>query len=151
MHFTTFPKIHIGLHTTDLEAAIAFYTHLFGTAPAKTRPGYAKFLLNAPPLNLALTERPEAATHPGHFGLQVASTDEVLARQVELEAHYPVRAEMDVRCCYARQDKFWVSDPDGNRWEVFVFHEDTETNDPQYARAAATPAVATAPCCSPNT
>ena len=72
MSFMTFPKTHIGLHTTNLDAAIAFYTDLLGTAPAKTRAGYAKFLLNAPPLNLALTGRAGAAVlqsepliHPG--------------------------------------------------------------------------------------
>ena len=148
MSFTTFPKTHIGLHTTDLEAAIAFYTQLFGEAPVKTRPGYAKFLLNAPPLNVALTEHATATAHPGHFGIQVGSTDDVLARKTALEAHYPVRVEMSVQCCYARQDKFWVEDPDGNQWEVFVFHEDVETNDPKYQPVAVADTTA---CCGPNT
>ena len=147
MSFTTFPKTHIGIQTAHLEEAIAFYTHLFGEAPDKTRPGYAKFLLNAPPLNLALTERSEAVPHPGHFGLQVSTVDEVLARKTALEAHYPVRAEMDVRCCYARQDKFWAVDPDGNKWEVFVFHEDVEVNDPPYQRSASEAVAVSADAC----
>ncbi len=141
MPFTTFPKAHIGLRTTQLEAAIAFYTDLFGVPPVKIRRGYAKFLLNAPPLNLALSETSEAVRHSGHFGIQVATTDDVLTRKAALEARYPVRVEMNVSCCYARQDKFWVRDPDGNEWEVFVFHEDVEDDDSQ---AAAVPSGAQA-------
>lgn len=148
MSFTTFPKAHIGLQTTDIEAAIAFYTHLFGEAPVKTRPGYAKFLLNAPPMNVSLNERSGATASPGHFGIQVATTDDVLARKTALEAHYPVETEMSVQCCFARQDKFWATDPDGNRWEVFVFHEDVEENDPKYQRAEPQAVgVATEACC----
>ncbi len=151
MSLMIFPKTHIGLHTTQMDTAITFYTHLFGAPPAKTRPGYAKFLLDVPPLNVALTERAEAVKHPGHFGIQVATSDDVLARKKALEAHYPVREEMAVRCCYALQDKFWVTDPDGNEWEVFVFHEDVEENDPKYQGAAPQVVASGADqCCAPG-
>ena len=147
MAFTTFPKTHIGLQTRDLEAAITFYTHLLGMPPAKVQPGYAKFLLDAPPLNLALTAHPTATAHPGHFGLQVATTEDVVARHTALAVHYPVQIEQDVRCCYARQDKVWVTDPDGNRWEIFVFHEDVDVNDPPYQRTLPQAVAASEPSC----
>ncbi len=150
MSFSTYPKAHIGLQTSDLEAAIAFYTQLFGEAPVKTRPGYAKFLLNSPPMNVSLNEHSRVVASPGHFGIQVATSDDVLARKAAMEAHYEVEEEMSVQCCYARQDKFWATDPDGNRWEVFVFHEDVEENDPQYQTTSQAVGVAAEACCGPN-
>ena len=150
MNFSTYPKAHIGLQTSDLEAAIDFYSCLFGQAPVKTRPGYAKFLLDAPPMNVTLNEHSHSVTYPGHFGIQVSTTDDVLALKTVLEANYEVDVEMSVQCCFARQDKFWVSDPDGNRWEVFVFHEDVEENDPKYQRTPAAVGVAAEACCTPE-
>ncbi|ETX05267.1 MAG: hypothetical protein ETSY2_23970 [Candidatus Entotheonella gemina] len=151
MSFSTYPKAHIGLQTSNLEAAIDFYTHLFGEAPVKTRPGYAKFLLNSPPMNIALNEHSRVVPSPGHFGIQLATTEDVIARKAAIEPHYEVETEMSVQCCYARQDKFWATDPDGNRWEIFVFHEDVEENDPQYQRTVPQAAgVAAQACCGPD-
>jgi catechol 2,3-dioxygenase-like lactoylglutathione lyase family enzyme len=120
---------HLALTVSDVERSSRFYSELFGTAPTKVRPGYAKFEVREPALNFTLNEgRP--GNGPGafnHAGIQVGSTEEVLATQERLRAAgLAAFEEMDTTCCYARQDKVWVRDPDGNAWEVFVTHEDAE-------------------------
>jgi catechol 2,3-dioxygenase-like lactoylglutathione lyase family enzyme len=99
-----------------------FYRSLFGVEPVRVRPGYAKFDLDEPPLNFALNEVPiESPGALNHLGIQVASTEDVMAAKQRLEASGLVTFdEMHTTCCYALQDKIWVTDPDGNRWEVFV-------------------------------
>lgn len=114
---------HISLDVQDLDRSVEFYSAFFGEQPAKVRPGYAKFSLTTPPLNFAMNEKPGLAKGGSlsHLGLEVASTKEVLDAQSRLErAGIAVRAEMGTTCCYAEQDKIWVTDPDGNPWEVFV-------------------------------
>ena len=122
-------KPHLALTVTDVERAIPFYSALFGTEPAKLRPGYAKFEVAEPALNFTLNAG-ELGDAPGafnHGGIQVASTTEVLAAKDRLvSAGLAAFDEMDTTCCYARQDKIWVRDPDGTPWEVFATHEDTE-------------------------
>src|SRR5713226_6953785 len=116
-------KPHISINVRNVERSIAFYRAMLGIEPLKVRTGYAKFDVQNPPLNLALNEVP-ALKEPGalsHLGLQVASTDDVLAMRLRWKAAGLVtRDEMDTDCCYAKQDKTWVHDPDGNEWEVFV-------------------------------
>jgi catechol 2,3-dioxygenase-like lactoylglutathione lyase family enzyme len=114
---------HISLDVRDLTQSVEFYSALFGQRPVKERPGYAKFSLTEPPLNFSMNEH--ADVKPGgylsHLGFEVLSSEEVLEAQARLEASgISVRAEMSTTCCYAEQDKIWVSDPDGNAWEVFV-------------------------------
>jgi predicted enzyme related to lactoylglutathione lyase len=119
---------HLALTVTDVERSIPFYEALFGTAPEKVRPGYAKFSIAEPALNFTLSqgERAELGAF-NHAGIQVGSTDDVLAARLRLtKAGLAAFDEMDTTCCYARQDKIWVHDPDGTPWEVFVTHEDTE-------------------------
>ena len=119
---------HLALTVTDVGRAIPFYEALFGTAPEKVRPGYAKFSVSEPALNFTLNEgaRSELGAF-NHAGIQVASTDDVLAAKLRLvKAGLAAFDEMDTTCCYARQDKIWVRDPDGTPWEVFATHEDTE-------------------------
>jgi catechol 2,3-dioxygenase-like lactoylglutathione lyase family enzyme len=119
---------HLALTVTDLQRSLPFYRALFGVEPSKVRHGYAKFELTDPALNFTLNEGERSA--PGalnHAGVQVASTDEVLAARLRLKNEgLATFDEMDTTCCYARQDKIWVHDPDGNPWEVFVTHEDVE-------------------------
>jgi len=119
---TTILKAHIALNVGDIERSIDFYRTMLGIEPAKVRPGYAKFDVQNPPLNLTLNAG--AAGGPGtlsHLGLQVAKTDDVLAlRNRWAAAGLEVRDEMQTECCYALQDKAWVQDPDGNEWEVFT-------------------------------
>jgi catechol 2,3-dioxygenase-like lactoylglutathione lyase family enzyme len=120
-------KPHISINVRNVERSIAFYRQMFGIEPAKVRTAYAKFDVQNPPLNLALNEVPNLAG-PGalsHLGLQVASTEDVLAmRKQWAEAGLITRDEMNTNCCYATQDKTWVTDPDGNEWESFVVLQD---------------------------
>src|SRR5262249_19649716 len=119
-------KAHVALNVRDVTASVEFYRKLFGIEPVKLRLGYAKFDVQNPPLNISLNESP--VTAPGalsHLGIQVASTDDVLAiRKQWNEAGLATRDEMQTTCCFAKQDKTWVQDPDGNQWEVFVVLED---------------------------
>lgn len=120
-------KPHLSLDVSDLEASLAFYTRFFGAEPAKRRPGYAKFDLREPALNLALVEHAPQGRNVNHFGIQVESSSDVAAAQARLEASGLLdRVEEGTTCCYARQDKVWAVDPDGNRWEVFVVLEDAD-------------------------
>jgi catechol 2,3-dioxygenase-like lactoylglutathione lyase family enzyme len=120
-------KPHISINVRNVERSVAFYRQMFGIEPSKVRTAYAKFDVQNPPLNLALNEVPNLAG-PGalsHLGLQVASTDDVLAiRKQWAEAGLITRNEMNTNCCYATQDKTWVTDPDGNEWESFVVLQD---------------------------
>jgi predicted enzyme related to lactoylglutathione lyase len=119
---------HLALTVTDVERSIPFYEALFGTAPEKVRPGYAKFAVAEPALNFTLNEGERQSLGAfNHAGVQVASTDDVLAAKERLvAAGLATFDEMDTTCCYARQDKIWVHDPDGTPWEVFATHGDSE-------------------------
>lgn len=120
-------KPHLSLDASDLDASIAFYAKLFGAEPRKRRPGYAKFDLAAPALNLALVEQPPSGRNVNHFGIQVDSSEAVAAAAGRLqEAGLLDLVEAGTTCCYAKQDKVWAVDPDGNRWEVFVVLEDAD-------------------------
>ncbi len=115
-------KAHLALNVRNVESSIEFYRKMLGIEPSKVRRGYAKFDVQNPPLNLTLNER--IVNERGalsHLGIQVATTDDVLAtRRRWSEAGLIPRDEMQTNCCYATQDKSWVHDPDGNDWEVFV-------------------------------
>jgi catechol 2,3-dioxygenase-like lactoylglutathione lyase family enzyme len=119
-------KAHLAINVRDVEQSIGFYKKLFGIEPSKVRTGYAKFNVENPPLNFTLNEVPFSERGAlSHLGIQVASTDDVLAiRERWTAAGLLTRDEMQTSCCYALQDKTWVRDPDGNEWEVFVVLED---------------------------
>jgi len=120
---------HLALTVSNVERAIPFYEALFGTEPEKVKPGYAKFSVTEPAINFTLNqgERGETLGAFNHAGIQVASTDDVLAAKERLvAAGLAAFEEMDTTCCYARQDKIWVRDPDGTPWEVFATHEDAQ-------------------------
>jgi catechol 2,3-dioxygenase-like lactoylglutathione lyase family enzyme len=116
---------------SDLDRSVAFYRVLFGLEPAKVRSNYAKFELAEPPLVLSLIPgRPVSGGHLNHVGLRVRTSEELVEIQHRLEAAgTPTRREDGVACCYARQTKFWVTDPDRALWEIYVFHEDIEDDD----------------------
>ena len=119
-------KAHLSLNVRNVDQSIQFYRKMLGIEPSKVRPGYAKFDVQNPPLNLALNEA--LVTSRGalsHLGIQLASTEDVLAtRQKWNDAGLSTHDEMQTSCCYAVQDKTWVRDPDGNEWEAFVLLED---------------------------
>jgi catechol 2,3-dioxygenase-like lactoylglutathione lyase family enzyme len=137
---------HLALTVSDLDRSLAFYRALFGVEATKVRPGYAKFEVAEPALNFTLNEGPRDAGLGAfnHAGIQVASTEDVLRAKARLvEAGLATFDEMDTTCCYAKQDKIWVTAPDGERWEVFVTHGDSEETE-----AGAQPALASeARCC----
>lgn len=121
----TIVKPHVSLNVSSIEAAVAFYEKAFGVAATKRRPGYAKFDLQAPSLNLTMQQAPRTGVNASHFGLQVASTEDVSEARRRFEAAgLRTRSEEGTTCCYAVQDKVWIEDPDGNAWEVFVVKGD---------------------------
>jgi catechol 2,3-dioxygenase-like lactoylglutathione lyase family enzyme len=139
-------KAHIAIHVQDVAKSIEFYRNLFGIEPCKVRTGYAKFDVANPPLNFTLNEG-KVGEHGGlsHLGIQVASSDDVLAlRRQWHERGLFTRDEMKTDCCYALQDKTWVRDPDGNEWEAFVVLED---NLPE--KAASEKSCCAPDCCAP--
>jgi catechol 2,3-dioxygenase-like lactoylglutathione lyase family enzyme len=119
-------KAHLAINVRSVEKSIEFYKQMLGIEPAKVRPGYAKFDVQNPPLNLTLNEAPFTDSGAlSHLGIQVAATSDVLAQRDKwVAAGLITRDEMQTNCCYAVQDKTWVHDPDGNEWEVFVVLED---------------------------
>jgi catechol 2,3-dioxygenase-like lactoylglutathione lyase family enzyme len=122
---TALPRVQLALNVADVDAAVDFYSRLFGAEPHKQRPGYANFALDAPPLKLVLIENAAAAGSINHLGVEVADTAGVgEAQQRIAEAGLTGRDEADVVCCHARQDKVWVNDPDGAAWEVYTITDD---------------------------
>jgi catechol 2,3-dioxygenase-like lactoylglutathione lyase family enzyme len=120
------PKLHVALNVNNLDESLAFYRGLFAAEPVKLRTGYAKFDLDEPGVNLTLNEHP-VSTSGGinHLGIQVGSTDDVLAMKLRWKAAGLLTLdEMQTSCCYAIQDKVWATDPNGYRWEVFVVLQD---------------------------
>lgn len=118
-------KPHVSLNVSNLDAAVAFYEKAFGVPVTKRRPGYAKFDLESPALNLSMVEAERTGVNASHFGIQVASTEDVLEAKARFEAAgLRTISEEETACCYAVQDKVWIEDPDGNSWEVFVVKAD---------------------------
>lgn len=120
-------KPHVSLNVSNIDASVAFYEKAFGVKATKRRPGYAKFDLISPSLNLTMQEAPRTGVNASHFGVQVASSEDVAAAWTRFqEAGLVTKTEDDASCCYALQDKVWVQDPDGNAWEVFVVKGDSD-------------------------
>lgn len=121
-------RFHLSLNVSDLERSVAFYRILFGRDPAKCRSDYAKFELDDPPLVLSLQPTPPG---PGgvlnHVGFRMPDSTSLVAVQIRLErASIHTRREEGVECCYARQTKFWVTDPDQTLWEIYTLDEDLD-------------------------
>ena len=137
-------RVQLALNVSDLNEAIAFYTKLFGSAPAKVQPGYANFAVADPPLKLVLMEDPETRGAGvvgalNHLGVEVATPGEVgdAARRLRAEG-LETEEQQATTCCYAVQDKVWVEDPDHTPWEIYTVLADA----PPRARATATGPVA---------
>lgn len=147
-------KTHVALNVTDIEKSVVFYRAMFGVAPVKHKADYAKFNIANPPLNLTLNLSPsvQAGGALSHLGVQVETTKDVQAAANRFkEAGLALFEEKDTDCCYALQDKVWVTDPDGNRWEVFVVKVgDTapEQNVAATVNSDTAPKAATKPCCA---
>ena len=140
-------KVHLALNTDKFLESVTFYKAFFGKEPVKLKPGYAKFDVDNPALNLTLNESPVGSKDAlNHLGIQVPSTDHVIAATARLKAAgLLTREEVNTDCCYALQDKVWVKDPNGYQWEVFTVKiGDTK---PDLQIKTAVPSVAATACC----
>lgn len=144
MAVSMFPRMHVSLYVSDIQKSVEFYSKFFAVEPVKIRLGYAKYILSEPSLIISFIQNPAmVAAQCGHFGFQVENNDVLNLKLQEVKSlGLKVREEMGTHCCFAVQDKFWVSDPDGFQWEIYVFKEDAEFNDPHYSTDAASA------CCS---
>ena len=159
-------RIQLALNVDDLDASIAFYGKLFGVEPAKVKPGYANFAVAEPPLKLVLIENPGKGGSINHLGVEVEDSQRVHAEIERLtDAGVFTQEQMDTTCCFATQDKAWVTGPAGEQWEVYTVLADSEVfgtspellaADPRggcscdacdSADAAAEPQTAGAACC----
>ncbi len=122
-------RVQLALNVDDVDEAVAFYSKLFSTEPAKRRPGYANFAITEPPLKLVLLENPGKGGSLNHLGVEVADTDTVDSEQTRLAAEGLASIEeRGTTCCYARQDKFWVQGAaDGEPWEIYTVLADSPT------------------------
>jgi len=147
-------RVQLALNVSDLDEAIAFYSTLFATLPAKVRPGYANFAIDEPPLKLVLIEGVGDPGSINHLGVEVATPEEVRAATTQLgDQGCATSVEESTTCCYAVQDKVWVDGPDGARWEVYTVLADAESPEGMNGGGmCCTPALtassgATAPTC----
>ena len=114
-------RVQLALNVSDLEAAITFYSKLFGTGPAKVREGYANFAIAEPPLKLVLIEGDGQPGTLNHLGVEVESSDEVTKAILRLQSEgMATEVEENTTCCFAVQDKVWVNGPDAEPWEVYT-------------------------------
>jgi catechol 2,3-dioxygenase-like lactoylglutathione lyase family enzyme len=121
-------RAQLALNVDDLEEAITFYSKLFGTAPAKVKAGYANFAVVDPPLKLVLIENPGRGGTLNHLGVEVADSPAVHAEIARLtEEGLFTEEEIGTTCCFATQDKAWVTGPAGEKWEVYTVLADSET------------------------
>jgi catechol 2,3-dioxygenase-like lactoylglutathione lyase family enzyme len=146
MKSNSFPRMHVSLYVSDIGKSTDFYTSFFGIEPAKVKPGYAKYILESPSLIISFVENKERVQQNfGHLGFQVETVEELNMRLWDARMKKLVaKEEIGTNCCYAKQDKFWVNDPDGVQWEVYYFHSDAEFNDPKYESKEASA------CCTPE-
>ncbi|MFK4222074.1 ArsI/CadI family heavy metal resistance metalloenzyme [Streptomyces sp. NPDC019890] len=144
-------RVQLALRVNDLEGSIAFYSKLFGVEPAKLRPGYANFAITEPPLKLVLIEgEADEDTRLDHLGVEVESTEQVTAATGRLqEAGLATFEENDTSCCYAVQDKVWVTGPGKEPWEVYVVKADAE-NLGKSSEGAPDACCGTTDCCTPE-
>ena len=137
-------RVQLALNVSNIDEAVEFYRRLFGAEPAKRRPGYANFAIADPPLKLVLIE---GAGEPGslnHLGVEVGSSGEVASEAARLRGDgFALRHEDGVTCCYAVQDKFWVTGADEREWEIYTVLADAAQMAPQ--ASACCPAAEAAP------
>ncbi len=151
-------RLQLAINVDNLDDSITFYSKLFGTEPAKVRPGYANFAITEPPLKLVLMENPGQGGSLNHLGVEVPDVDTVDAEQTRLaESGLASVDERGTTCCYAKQDKFWVQGtPNGESWEIYTvladsqtFRDNTSATEPGCCgtEAAEGTAGATSACC----
>ncbi len=120
-------RLQLAIDVGDLDEAVDFYSRMFGTGPAKVRPGYANFAIDEPPLKLVLFEKPGGGGTINHLGVEVGTTAEVVAAEARLAgADLETTGIEDTECCYAEKTETWLEAPDDLRWEWYVKTADTE-------------------------
>lgn len=125
-------RVQLALNVDNIDEAIAFYTKLFGVEPAKVKPGYANFAVDEPPLKLVLLENSGHGGTLNHLGVEVGSSDTVRDESQRLAGvGLLTDDEIDTTCCFATQDKVWVTGPGGERWEIYTVKGDSETFGPE--------------------
>ena len=141
-------RVQLALNVDDLDTAITFYSKLFDAQPVKVKPGYANFAIAEPPLKLVLLENPGRGGTLNHLGVEVESSKQVHS-EIERLAGEGMFTEEEIgsTCCFATQDKVWVTGPGGERWEVYTVLADSETF---FGAIPLEPAAAaTQECCGP--
>lgn len=119
-------RAHLSINVKNLKKSVEFYSQVFGVNPQKQSETYAKFDLKEPSLNFSMHEVADGrtASKVNHLGIEVMTEGEIETWQKKFDAlNIRTLSEEDTDCCYARQDKFWFQDPDGNSWEIFFVHE----------------------------
>jgi catechol 2,3-dioxygenase-like lactoylglutathione lyase family enzyme len=145
-------RFHVHVGVADLDASIAFYSGLFGAAPSMTKADYAKWMLEDPRINFAISQKCGAQKGVEHLGFQVEDGAELAEVYGRLNAAGgPVLEEGATTCCYAQSEKSWISDPDGVVWEAFLTNGDSTVygNGPDFAALSSDNAAANA-CCAPK-
>lgn len=133
-------RLQLALNVKDLDAAVEFYSKMFGAKVNKRKPGYANFAIEEPPLKLVLFELPDAPERLNHLGVEVFEDEEVGTATDRLRtAGMETLVEDETTCCYAKANKVWATEPDGLRWEWYRVIEDSQTfgEDPEFAEADA--------------
>lgn len=139
-------RIQLALNVNDLEQSITFYTKLFGVGPAKVKPGYANFAVTDPALKLVLLENPGQGGSINHLGVEVDSSTTVHSEIARLTGEQLfTEEEIGATCCFATQDKVWVTAPDDERWEIYTVLADADTFNGEVDEPVSTPAA----CCTP--
>jgi catechol 2,3-dioxygenase-like lactoylglutathione lyase family enzyme len=140
-------RVQLALNVSDLDAAVDFYSKLFSAVPAKRRPGYANFAITDPPLKLVLLEGLGEPGTLNHIGVEVGSTGEVVTEAARLKNEgFALRHEDGVTCCYALQDKFWITGADNREWEIYTVLADAPAS---VQSPAPQPTEAAPSCCDP--
>lgn len=144
-------RMHVHVGVKDLDASIRFYSTLFGAAPAVTKHDYAKWMLDDPRVNFAISAGHHEAKGIEHLGIQVESSDELTEVYGRLRAaDRPVLDEGATTCCYAKSEKSWIADPDGVVWETFFTSGDATTYGDSPTLTAASLNASDDACCAPS-
>jgi catechol 2,3-dioxygenase-like lactoylglutathione lyase family enzyme len=139
-------RLHVHIAVEDLDRSVGFYSALFNAAPSVLKDDYAKWMLDDPRVNLAISTRAHAAG-VDHLGIQAETSEELAELAARLKgAGETTRDQQATTCCYARSDKSWVNDPTGVRWETFYTFADATTYGED--EPAATPAASKQACCA---
>ena len=120
-------RVQLALNVKDLDKSIDFYSKMFNAKPAKTEDGYANFAIESPPLKLVLFENPDADENLNHLGVEVSSSEEVSEQSNRVSSlGLNTEVQQDTDCCYALQDKVWISGGEDPAWEFYTVKQDTE-------------------------